>query len=205
MWWQLGAQAGLSALGSLAGSRQANQQLAGRFQQTRLQNEAIAEANRINLQNTMFNQGMITMQDGLNKQQNIRNRLSLGIGETVDKSEVSLNQSAVGAVGASADAVLNDVSKKYEEANAELARQRQMEGFQTQSSLQQAYTTYWQNMGKIDTSGVGVPVGGSIGTHLMGGLLNVGTAYWERNLTLGLGSKKENLYNINLESLRGRG
>lgn len=202
LWWQLGAQAGLSALGSFLGGSQANQQLAGRFDQTRIQNEAVAESNRLNLQNTMFNQGMVKVQEGLNKQQNIRNRLSLGIGETTDRSEVSLNQNAIGAVGASADAVLNDVSKKYADANIELAQQKLLEGFQTNSNTQQAWTQYWQNLGKIDTSGVGMKVGSNIGTHLLGGVLSAGTGHIERELTLNLGNKKSN--GIQLESLKGR-
>lgn len=200
--WLYGAQAGLEVLKSFAQARQANQQLAGRFDQTRIQNEAVAESNRLNLQNTMFNQGMVKVQEGLNKQQNLRNRLSLGIGETVGRSEVSLNQSAVGAVGASADAVLQDVSKKYADANIELAQQKLLEDFQTNSNTQQAWTQYWQNLGKIDTSGVGMKAGSSLGNILLGSAINTGMGYIEREMTLNLGNKKSN--GIQLESLKGR-
>lgn len=207
MFWMLAAQVGMSAMQSALGGRSAaaakNAELAQRYEQTRLQNEETARANALNLTNVMFNTGLQDVQEGMAKQQNLRNRLSLGIAEKVDQSEISLNQAASGAVGASADAVMNDIQLKYNEANEELARQRQLEQFQHASGKQQAYTEYWQNLGKIDTSGAGLGVAKtSMGTHFLGGLTNVGMAYMSRKIELGLGNKPSN--NIQLESLRGR-
>ena len=159
----------------------------------------------------MFNEGLMKAQEGLNQQQNLRNRLSLGIGETVDKAEVTLNQSALGTVGASADAVMNDVSKTYQEANAELARQRQLERFQFDSGLQQAYTQYFQNLENIDTSGFGVKLAKTNWmTHALGAGASTGINYWMQNMEQGANGKgKAKLTsgntNIELESLKGRG
>jgi len=207
MFWMLAAQVGMSVMQSAMGGKKEaaakNAELAQRYEQTRLQNEETARANALNLTNVMFNTGLQDVQEGMAKQQNLRNRLSLGIAEKVDQSEISLNQAASGAVGASADAVMNDIQLKYNEANEELARQRQLEKFQHASGKQQAYTEYWQNLGKIDTSGKGLGTAGTnMGTHFLGGLANVGMSYMSRKIELGLGNKPSN--NIQLESLRGR-
>lgn len=214
MWWAMVAQAAQQAadsyLGAKGQARDYNLQLAKDFERTRWQNEETVRQNTLNLQNIMFNQGLMTMQEGLNKQQNIRNRLSLGIGETVDKAEVTLNQSAVGAVGASADAVLNDVTKKYDDANAELARQRQLETFQYDSGLQQAYTEYFQNIGSIDMSGFGVKLAKTNWkTHALGAGASTGMNYFMQTREQGASGKAQQTQtgkpNIQLESLKGRG
>lgn len=207
MFWMLAAQVGMSAMQSALGGKSEaaakNAELARRFEQTRLQNEEAARANQLNLTNLMYNSGMQDLQAGMAKQQNLRNRLSLGIAEKADQAEVSLNQAASGVVGASADAVLNDIQLKYNEANEELARQRQLEQFQHLSGKQQAYTEYWQNLSKIDMSGFGVqPAKTRMGNHFLGGMMNVGTSYLSRKIELKLGEKPSN--NIQLESLKGR-
>lgn len=196
MWWMLGAQAGLSALSSMLGggsqAKQANLQMADRLEQSRLRNEEVSRVNRLNLSNTMFNQGLMKMEDGMSRQQTLRNRQALGIGARQAKAEVSLVQGATGTIGASADAVLNDTQKKFNDAQEELARQRQLEAFRTNAGIREAYTNYYQSMGMLDTSGKGMrPQGTSLGSHLMGGLLSTGTAYLSRHISLGLGKKGE--------------
>lgn len=105
MWWMLGAQAGLEAIGSYAADRSRtvgmNLQMADQLERSRLQNEETHRVNKLNLSNTMFNQGLMRMEDGMSRQQTLRNRQALGIGARQAKSEVSLVHGATGTVGAS--------------------------------------------------------------------------------------------------------
>lgn len=196
MWWMVVAQVGMSVLSSMSGgasqNREASLQRANQFEQARLGNEEVSRVNRVNLSNTMFNQGLIKMQDSLSRKQLMQNKLSLGLGEALDKGEVSLQSAQGGVVGATADALINDISKKYNDANVELSERRALEAFQTSSSIREAYTTYVQNMGKFDETGGQVTMGGGAGfsDHLFGSLLSVGGSLLDKNMSLGLGKKK---------------
>lgn len=181
-WWAVGASA-VSMVSSASAGASSNKSLA---KQSIAQNEAIIKANVANTVRTGYRVGMLNMQRGLSK----RLAQQKGFDTTVLAQEAlgkaTANQAASGTIGASADAVSNDIRQKLGEAKAQ-----QQEDFEVMGENFNAQLAEIVNQGQ---SAVESPVktkllssGDIAGNALLAGAATFGSMYAKSKFNLGLG------------------
>lgn len=189
MWWAIAAAAA-SALSSANAAGQQNKALA---RENIAQNEAIIKANVANTIRTGYRTGLLNMQRGLSR----RMAQQKGFEQTKEAGAalgvVTANQAASGTIGASADAVAQDVRMKLGEAQA--AQQDENElmelNFDTQlNELVQQGQDAVQSPVKLELQS-----SSSIRNNaLLAGLTTFGSMYAGSKFNLGLGNSGSQFY-----------
>lgn len=189
MWWAIAAAAA-SALSSANAAGQQNKALA---RENIAQNEAIIKANVANTIRTGYRTGLLNMQRGLSR----RMAQQKGFEQTKEAGAalgvVTANQAASGTIGASADAVAQDVRMKLGEAQA--AQQDENElmelNFDTQlNELVQQGQDAVQSPVKLELQS-----SSNIRNNaLLAGLTTFGSMYAGSKFNLGLGNSGSQFY-----------
>lgn len=182
MWWAL-AGAAVSAISAANAAGSSNKAAA---KTSIAQNEAIIKANVANTVRTGYRVGMLNMQRGLSK----RLAQQKGFDTTVLAQEAlgkaTANQAASGTIGASADAVSNDIRQKLGEAQAQ-----QQEDFEVMGENFNAQLAEIVNQGQAAVEApmkVKLQSGGDIaGNALLAGAVTFGSMYAKSKFDLGLG------------------
>lgn len=189
MWWAIAASAA-SALSSANAASKQNKALA---RENIAQNEAIIKANVANTIRTGYRAGLLNMQRGLSR----RMAQQKGFEQTKEAGAalgvVTANQAASGTIGASADAVAQDVRMKLGEAQA--AQQDENElmelNFDTQlHELVQQGQDAVQSPAKLKLQSSG----DIRGNALLAGLTTFGSMYASSKFNLGLGNSGSKFY-----------
>ena len=189
MWWAIAAAAA-SALSSANAASKQNKELA---RENIAQNEAIIKANVANTIRTGYRAGLLNMQRGLSR----RMAQQKGFEQTKEAGAalgaVTANQAASGTIGASADAVAQDVRMKLGEAQA--AQQDENElmelNFDTQlHELVQQGQDAVQSPAKVKLQSSG----DIRGNALLAGLTTFGSMYASGKFNLGLGNSGSKFY-----------
>lgn len=154
------------------------------------ENDAIAKQNMSQQIRNSYRTGMLNMQLGLQKKRAVQEGFDTSVQYAAGKGALESNQIAAGAVGASADAVLNDLDMAYGQA-----KEQQQENFQ--STLDQ-YNQELEAMRMNALNNVvearkyeynGPSSGQIVGSALLNAAVSAAGNYATRQMTLGLGQK----------------
>jgi len=174
--WPLIAEAGLSYLGSQT-------KVNGVYSAATAQNKAILEANDKNYRNTMYTLGYMRVQQAQRMHMLSQNKADLSVSQQEELAKATANAAAAGNVGASVDAVRNDVLMQYGRARAALGEQVVQEQFnfntQVEGLLRNALDS---SNGPVEAK---VP---SQSSRLLGALTSASSMYLQSYLSLGLGA-----------------
>lgn len=217
--WGMAAQVGIGALQSFFGGRTeaiyaradqyANQaqalanrsaetqQLTQQMQLQGRQNDAIAKADIQSLINTNMQAALLGINLSAQKRAQAANRVAVKRNKAASVGAAMTDAAAAGTIGASVQAVTNDIARQSANANAALADQGDADNFNYQVSVEQLYRGYEQGVPMLDQSmpqslpplvmGRIAPKSQGIGSALMGSALNVGANYLTSRMNLGLG------------------
>ena len=109
----------MAVAGSLYSSNQAAKSSAKQAgMMSRADNEAVVRSNTQSMIRNHYKAGMMNLQLGLSKKQAIQEGFDTGIKAQQALGAVNSNQAAAGTVGATADAVTNDIQMRWGEAQA---------------------------------------------------------------------------------------
>lgn len=224
MAWAIAAQVGIGALSSWLGGRadkyiakaqQAQQQsqaylggineikqLSKMLESQGKQNESLMRSDLNNFVNTQYQAGLMSLQDALSRKTAARNLNVTRRSGAVALSEEVNNAAAAGTIGASVNAVVQNIQRNTDQGITDVLNQRELERNNHQVGLYSLYTGYSQNQAKIDDSLPDVPENpriysghipsNSFGSHLLGSAVNVGLNHVLDNFSLGLGKKQGN-------------
>ncbi len=121
-WFAVGAAA-VAVAGSLYSSNQAGKSAAKQAgNASRAENEAVVRSNTQSVVRNSYKAGMMNLQQGLMKKQAVQLGYDTSVQAQAALGASSANAAASGTVGASVDAVTNDIGMKWGEA---LAQQRE--------------------------------------------------------------------------------
>lgn len=173
-WMAAAGQIGFNALTSFIGGRSAykNQQAQVAIQRAQAyqsqareyaqltesikavgrQNEALVRAEAYTFSNLLSNKGAMELRDSQLKRVMARNKLMLRREGTGAVGSIVAEQGALGAVGASAQAMQNDVRKKVDEAMNELSEQRTNQVYDLHRQNEVMFTQFYQNQQMVDDS-----------------------------------------------------
>lgn len=129
-WFMAGSAAVTTLSSGMAGSASAKQA----NKQSVRENQAIIKANVANTIRTGYRVGLANMQRGLQKKQAVQHGFNISKAGVEALGQVNANAAAAGSIGASVDAVANDVKMKVGEAQAAAQDQNEIdaENFKTQ-------------------------------------------------------------------------
>ena len=154
-------------------------------------NEAIIKSNIANTIRTGYRVGLANMQRGLSKKQAVQQGFNITKAGASALGEATANAAASGTVGASIDAVSNDIKMKIGEAQAENQEQAdvdlanfktQIEGisFEGENSLQESIKSKAQSSSSI------------WGGALLSGAAGLASSYFSAKAKLGVGDVSVN-------------
>ncbi len=149
-------------------------------------NEAIVQANLANTLRTGYRVGLLQMQKGLMRQRAAQQGFDLTNSAQQSLGQVAASNAATGAVGASADAVLNDVRMKLGETKARMDEdwQVQLQNYNTQL----AEIVFQGNSAVQQAIEVDIPSSDEIFNNaLMSAAVSFGSSYATSKMSLGLG------------------
>lgn len=225
--WLAASSIGVNALQSFVGGRSAYKQQQANVAMQRAQayqnqareyaqltesikaqgryNEAVTQAEAYNFSNTLHNQGTMQLRDAQLKGVMARNKLQLRTEGRGAVGSIAVGQASVGAVGASARAMQQDVQKQVGTALSDLEQQRQNQVYDLHSQNQAMWTQFYQNQTKIDDStineaflpqdpiilGTGSGSGGKFLPHLIASGISFGTNEMMQNWSLGLNQSNQ--------------
>lgn len=183
-WFMAGSAAVTTLSTGMAGSASAKQA----NKQSVRENQAIIKANVANTIRTGYRVGLANMQRGLQKKQAVQHGFDISKAGVEALGQVNANAAAAGSIGASVDAVANDVKMKVGEAQAEAQNQSEIdaENFKTQiagivtegmDSLQGATKSNAQSASSI------------WGGALASGVSQFASSYLTSKMNLGVGAK----------------
>lgn len=190
-------------------------QLTNSLKQVGRQNEAIVQAETYNYANLLDNVGALNLRDAQLKQMMSRNKVKLRTDGMSSKASMVAQSSAVGAVGASVNAMQRDVDKKLGDALGDLSQQRQIQSYDNARQQQAMWTSFYQNQVKIDDSeideaflpqepiDIGSASGGGRGgflNHLIGAGLDFSMQHMMKSFALGLNEPNNKVPALNLIS-----
>lgn len=181
-WWAVGAAA-VSAVSSASAASKSNKAAA---KESIAPNEAIIKANVANTIRTGYRAGILNMQKGLTRRLEAQKGFENTAKAALASGAVSANQAASGTIGASVDAVSNDIDMKLGEAQAADREEHEInvENFniqlqelvnQGQASIQSPSKVKLQSSGDI------------MGNALLAGATTFGSMYAKSKFDLGLG------------------
>lgn len=222
MAWAIAAQVGIGALSSwlgggaskyIAKAQQAQQQsqayLGGINEIKQLskmldvqgkQNDSLMRSDLNNFVNTQYQSGLMSLQDALSRKTAARNRnVTRRMGAVALSEEVN-NAAATGTIGASVNAVVQNIQRNTDQGVMDVMSQRELERNSNLVGVYSLYTGYSQNQAKIDDTLPDVPENPRIysghipknnfGSHLLSSAVNVGLNHVLDNFSLGLGKKQ---------------
>src|SRR5690625_273893 len=121
------------------------------------QNERIMQADTYNYVNTQYMSGLSAMQDALSRKTAAKNLNLVARGERIDLGEASVNAAAAGTIGASVEAVANNISRNSASIRNEVEQQRMLERDAHYQEVRSMYANYYQNQSLVDTTLPDVP------------------------------------------------
>lgn len=161
------------------------------------QNEAIAKADIQSLINTHMQASLLGVSLSAQKRVAAQNRVAVSRNRAANIGTAMAEAAASGTIGASVDAVSNDIKRQSAVANAAIADQADVDSFNFQVSVEQLYRGYEQGIPTYDdTMPSPVPPlimgsvrsrGPTLGQALFGSAANVGMNYLSSKINLGLG------------------
>lgn len=177
MVWPLIAMAAVSAISS--GQQQGAQQKAATAQ-----NKAIREANRENTIKTGFQVGLLNVQRGQRLMQRTQRMAEVGQGELIEAGAAGNNAAAAGTVGASVDAVQQDIELKFDRMRDSLELENEIEAFNYNTALHDVL------QGGQDKLVDYVRPGGQSGYAILGqAAISTAGSYYGSKMSLGLGQQ----------------
>lgn len=224
MAWAIAAQVGIGALSSWFGGRadkyiakaqQAQQQsqaylggineikqLSKMLDMQTRQNESLMRSDQHNFVNAQYQAGLLSLQDSLSRKTAARNMNITRRMGAVSLAEEINTSAATGTIGASVNAVVQNIQRNTDQGVLDVMNQRALERNDNLVGLYSLYTGYVQNQAKIDDSLPDIPENpriysgyipsNSFGSHLLGSAVNVGVNHLIDNISLGLGKKQSN-------------
>lgn len=235
MWGYAAGSIGIQALQSFIGGRSAQKQAAtqsalNRAQyyqnQTReyasltesvkaqgRQNQAIVQSEMYNFSNLLSNVGSMELRDAQLRGVMARNKLQLKTDGMTSKASAVAQAGAVGAVGASVQAMQQDVDRKVNEAIADVSAQRVNQRYDNARQQEVMWSNFYQNQVEIDDSTINeaflpqdiIEIGGGRNTgkflpHLIGAGIGFTTNELFNNFALGLKDQNNKTPSLNLIS-----
>lgn len=184
------AVAGISVAGTLYSSNRAASSSAKAGQRASdSENNAIAKANMSQIVRNNYRGGMLQMQKGLQKRQAVQQGFDTTVAAQAAMGSATANTAASGNVGASADAVSNDISMKLGEAQGQQAEQYEamLTNYNTEiDSIRMNALESVVESRKYEYTG---PSSGQMfGSALFAGAVSMGSTYAGQQMKLGLGS-----------------
>lgn len=224
MAWAMAAQVGIGALSSWFGGRankyiakaqEAQQQsqaylggineikqLSKMLDMQNKQNDSLMRSDQHNFVNAQYQAGLMSLQDALSRKAAARNMNITRRMGAVNLAEEVNNSAATGTIGASVDAVVQNIQRNTDQGVMDVMSQRELERNDNLVGLYSLYTGYSQNQAKIDDSLPDVPdsprlysgyiPSNSFGSHLLNSAVSVGVNHLVDSFSLGLGKKQSN-------------
>lgn len=193
MWQAMALSAAQSAFGAIQGNQAAVENYKTGLRANQAENLAIQEANLQNTIRTGYRVGILNVQRGQSKLQAVQQGRDVGIKARQMLGSAEANAAASGTVGASIDAVADDIDRKTDEAqgNVDANWAATQQNFDTQlESIVQNGIDSVQSARKMDYSG---PKTTDILSAALGGAAKTGaefyTEYASAQMKLGLGTK----------------
>lgn len=184
-WGYVGAAAVTVVGGALLGGRGGD---GGAAMQSIAQNQAIAKHNMSQIVRNHYVAGMREMQFGLQKRQMAQEGFETGKAALVAMGSVTANQAASGTIGHSADAVMQDIEMKLGEAQAVQQDNFEMAVLNYNNELD-AQRMNALNEVVQEQQFVGKSNKNPWRDALIQGALQLGGAYFQNKMSLGLGPK----------------
>lgn len=188
------AAVGVAAVGVVASIYQGNQSAKSAAGQasalSNAENNAIAKQNMSQMVRNSYRTGLLNMQLGLQKKQAVQQGFDTSVQFQNLRGTAVSNAEAAGAIGGSADAVLNDLEMQY--GNAKIVQE---ENF---ASMLDNYNNELDGMRMNALNQVvdakkyeyhGPSQGQIVGGALLGAAVSAAGNYAQRQMTLGLGPK----------------
>lgn len=174
--WPLLAMAGMDLLGKGLQNQAA-------AKQAKSDNKAIRKANKENTLRTAFSVGMLNVQRGQNRARVQQQLADQGVSKRSQIGVATANQAASETVGASADAVLQDIQMQYSRERANIEQSFQTDEFN--------YNTELRNIVQAGQDAIRSPnnyKSPSLVSSLLGTAISVGGVYAQDKMRLGLGA-----------------
>lgn len=183
-WFMAGSAAVTTLSSGMAGSASAKQA----NKQSVRENQAIIKANVANTIRTGYRVGLANMQRGLQKKQAVQHGFDISKAGVEALGQVNANAAAAGSIGASVDAVANDVKMKVGEAQAAAQDQNEIdaENFKTQIAgiVTEGLDTV-QGATKSNAQSASSIWGGALAS----GVSQFASSYLTSKMNLGVGAK----------------
>lgn len=184
MTWAI-ASSVLSGLGAANSAKKQNKMLA---RQNIAENEAIIKANVANTIRTGYRVGLLNIQRGLTRRQMQQKGFDITAATQSALGATNANAAASGTIGASVDAVVNDIRMKQGEAQAQLQNDFEIEEMNFNTQLTELVH---QGLDAVQApSKLKLASNKDImGNALLAGLTTFGSMYAQSKFDLGLGNK----------------
>lgn len=160
------------------------------------QNEQTATADLNTLLNTNFMAGLINVQRGISRVENVKGKVDVGRQRALALGQSEASAAASGTIGASVDAVKSDVEEKTGRALGQIDKTWEVQEMNYSTQIRNLYTGYEQNQAIIDDTVPDLPKvpyppkyqkGPSFGQALGGALIQTAGDYLGARMDLGLG------------------
>lgn len=185
------AAAGIAVAGSLYSSNRAASGAAKSASNlSNAENDAIAKQNMSQIVRNNYRGGLLQMQKGLQKKQAVQQGFDTTVMAQQAMGAANANTAAAGTVGASSEAVANDIQMKLGEAKAHQA--------DSYEAMLTNYNTELETMRMNALESTVAPhaykyegpsAGQMFGSALVSGAMAAGSTYIGQNMKLGLGAK----------------
>lgn len=199
MWEAMGANALKNVFGAIENNRASVREYNKQLRANQAKNQAIQEANLQNTIRTGYRVGILNVQRGQAKVAAVQQGRDIGIKARQALGQSQANAGASGSIGASIDAVVEDIERKQDEAqgNVDQNWENTQQNFDEQlNGIVQSGVDALQSARSIDYSG---PQTQDLFTAAVVGAAQSGAAFYQdyaiSNMKLGLGSKTENKTN----------
>ncbi|MGL5262489.1 MAG: virion core protein, T7 gp14 family [Bacteroides sp.] len=169
------------------------------------QNEAIGKAEAYTFSNMLGNKGALELRDAQLRGVMARNKAQLRTDGSTNKATLTAQAGAVGAVGASVNAMQRDISKKVDQALTDLSQQRTNQVYDMNRQNQAMFTQFYQSQQLVDDSqideaflpqmplilGEGSGRGGKFLPHLIASGISFGANHMMQEWSLGLNKSNQ--------------
>lgn len=193
MWQAMAFDAAKNVFGAIENNRAAVEDYKRGLRANQAENQAIQEANLQNTIRTGYRVGILNVQRGQSRVQAVQQGRDIGIKARQLLGSSEANAAASGSVGASIDAVVDDIQRKSDEAqgNVDANWETTQQNFDTQlNDMVQSGLDSLQSSKKMDYSG---PRTQDIFTAALVGAAKTGGEFYQEyavaNMKLGLGKK----------------
>lgn len=179
-----------AAVGLYSSSQSASAGAKAASKQGQAENAAIAKHNMSQMVRNSYRTGMMNMQLGLQKRQAVQQGFDLTAQAQHALGAATANQAASGTVGASADAVTNDIQMKLGEAQAQQRDDYEMMLTNYNNDLEAMRMNALNDV--VDAKEYkysGPSRGQMIGSALLGATAQFASGYATKQMSLGLGPK----------------